>query len=152
MQTNGVLRVAAVGDIHYTRTSHGALQSLFAEATELADVLVLPGDLTDYGLAEEAKVLAKDLTSSLKIPAIAVLGNHDCEAGEEKEIVRILSDAGVRILDGDTCEVHGVGFAGLLVLQVFEGDGGIHLGLPDDAGEAKPEDGSDETREHAADQ
>jgi Icc-related predicted phosphoesterase len=113
VQTTGVLRIAAVSDIHYTRTSQGALQSLFAEATERADVLVLPGDLTDFGLAEEAKVLAKDLTSSLKIPAIGVLGNHDFEAGEEKDIVRILSDAGVRILDGDTYELHGVGFAGV---------------------------------------
>ena len=111
--TNGVIRVAAVSDVHYTKTSHGALQSLFAEITDSADVLVLPGDLTNYGLAEEAKVLAKDLTSSLKIPAVGVLGNHDFEAGEEKEIVRILTDAGVRMLDGDTYEVHGVGFAGV---------------------------------------
>jgi Icc-related predicted phosphoesterase len=111
--SNGVIRIAAVSDIHYTKTSQGAMQSLFAEITDGADVLVLAGDLTDYGLAEEAKVLAKDLTSSLKIPAVGVLGNHDFEAGEEKELVRILSDAGVRMLDGDTHEVHGVGFAGI---------------------------------------
>jgi Icc-related predicted phosphoesterase len=113
MTTKSVIRVAAVSDIHYTKTSQGALQSLFSEITETADVLVLPGDLTDYGLAEEAKVLAKDLTSSLRIPAVGVLGNHDFEAGEEKEIMKILSDAGVRMLDGDTCEVHGIGFAGV---------------------------------------
>jgi Icc-related predicted phosphoesterase len=69
--------------------------------------------LTDYGLAEEAHVLAKDLTTSLRIPAVGVLGNHDYEAGEEKEIVKILTDAGVRMLDGDTHEVHGIGFAGV---------------------------------------
>jgi Icc-related predicted phosphoesterase len=86
---------------------------LFAEITSAADVLVLAGDLTDYGLAEEAKVLAKDLTAFLKIPAVGVLGNHDFEANEEKEITRILQDAGVRMLDGDTYEVHGVGFAGV---------------------------------------
>src|SRR5687768_1837271 len=113
MTTNEVVRVAAVSDIHYTKNSQGSLQPLFSQISESADVLVLPGDLTDYGLAEEAKVLAKDLTSALRIPAVAVLGNHDFEAGEEKEIVRILSDAGVRMLDGDTCEVHGVGFAGV---------------------------------------
>jgi Icc-related predicted phosphoesterase len=111
--SNGVIRVAAVSDIHYTKTSQGALQTLFAEITDAADVLVLAGDLTDYGLADEAKVLAKDLTSWLKIPAVGVLGNHDYEAGEEKEVMRILSDAGVRMLDGDTHEVHGVGFAGI---------------------------------------
>jgi Icc-related predicted phosphoesterase len=113
MTTNGVVRVAAISDIHYSKMSHGTLQPLFAEITESADVLVLAGDLTDYGLAEEAKVLAKDLTSTLKIPAVGVLGNHDYEAGEEKEIAKILHDAGVRMLDGDTYEVHGVGFAGV---------------------------------------
>jgi Icc-related predicted phosphoesterase len=113
MAINGVVRVAAVSDIHYTKSSQGSLQPLLTQITEQADVLVLPGDLTDYGLAEEARILAKDLTSALKIPAVAVLGNHDYEAGEEKEITRILVDAGVRMLDGDTCEVHGIGFAGV---------------------------------------
>jgi Icc-related predicted phosphoesterase len=113
MTTPGVVRIAAISDIHYTKTSAGSLQPLFAEITENADILVLAGDLTDYGMAEEARVLAKDLTSSLKIPAVGVLGNHDFEAGEEKEIMRILTDAGVRMLDGDTYEVHGVGFAGV---------------------------------------
>jgi len=113
MTTTGVVRVAAVSDIHYNKSSQGVLQPLFAEITENADVLVLAGDLTDFGLAEEAKILARDLTSTLKIPAIGVLGNHDYEAGEEKEIARVLSDAGIRMLDGDTYETHGVGFAGI---------------------------------------
>ena len=111
--SNRAVRVAAVSDIHYGKTSQGMLQQLFAEITETADVLVLAGDLTDYGLTEEAKVLAKDLTASLKIPAVGVLGNHDFEAGEEKEVSKILTDAGVRMLDGDTYEVHGIGFAGV---------------------------------------
>ena len=113
MSMSRVVRVAAVSDIHYSKASQGALQPLFAEITEGADILVLAGDLTDFGLAEEARILAKDLTSSLRIPAVGVLGNHDFEAGEEKEIAAILGDAGVRILDGDTYEVHGVGFAGV---------------------------------------
>src|SRR6185503_10073735 len=113
MTTTGTIRIAAVSDIHYSKTSQGALQPLFAQITESADILVLAGDLTDYGLAEEARVLAKDLTASLKIPAVGVLGNHDYETGEEKEITRILQDAGVRILDGDTYEIQGIGFAGV---------------------------------------
>src|SRR6185503_6616378 len=113
MTTTGIIRIAAVSDIHYSKTSQGALQPLFAQITESADILVLAGDLTDYGLAEEARVLAKDLTASLKIPAVGVLGNHDFETGEEKEIAKILQDAGVRMLDGDTYEVHGIGFAGI---------------------------------------
>jgi Icc-related predicted phosphoesterase len=107
-----VVRVAAIGDVHCTKTSQGALQPLFQQISASADVLVLCGDLTDYGLPEEAQVLAKELTTSLKIPAVAVLGNHDFEAGQAQEVQRILSDAGIRMLDGDGCEVHGIGFAG----------------------------------------
>ena len=107
------VRIAAVADIHVKKTSQGAFQPLFARATEEADVLLLCGDLTDYGAIEEAKILAKEITTSLRIPAIGVLGNHDVESGHEKEIVQILTDAGIVMLDGDAHEVHGVGFAGV---------------------------------------
>jgi len=113
MLSKDLVRVAALSDIHYTKASQGALANLFAQITDSADVLVLAGDLTDFGLAEEARVLAKDLTAALKIPAVGVLGNHDYEAGEEKELTKILGDAGLRVLDGDTAEIHGIGFAGI---------------------------------------
>ncbi len=107
-----VVRLAALADIHYAKSSQGSLQPLFNQIAETADVLVLCGDLTDYGLAEEARVLAKDL-AAVKIPVVGVLGNHDFESGEEKEIVRILTDGGAHMLDGDTWEFRGVGFAGV---------------------------------------
>ena len=107
------LRIAAVADIHVRKTSQGTLQSLFAEITEKADVLLLCGDLTDYGTLEEGKILAREITSALRIPAVGVLGNHDFESGHEKELVDVLSEAGVTMLDGDSVEVHGVGFAGV---------------------------------------
>ena len=113
MTERDTLRIAAVADIHVKKTSHGAFQQLFAKITESADVLLLCGDLTDYGTIEEGKILAKEITSSLRIPGIAVLGNHDVEAGHEKELVEILTDAGVTVLDGDSIELHGVGFAGV---------------------------------------
>jgi Icc-related predicted phosphoesterase len=106
------VRLAAVGDVHCTRTSAGTLAPLFLEAAAQADVLLLAGDLTDYGLPEEARVLAREL-SGVKIPILAVLGNHDCETGKEEEVVQILSEAGVRMLDGDSVEIEGVGFAGV---------------------------------------
>ena len=109
-----VVRVAAIGDMHYSRTATaGSLQPLFAQITASADVLILCGDLTDYGLAEEARALVREITSTLKIPAVAVLGNHDYESGQQDEIKKILSDAGVVTLDGDTTEIHGIGFAGV---------------------------------------
>jgi Icc-related predicted phosphoesterase len=105
------LVIAAVGDIHCTRTSAGAMQALFAQLDPRVGVLLLCGDLTDYGLAEEARVLAKEL-SALKVPIVATLGNHDCESGHQAEIAQILADVGVHVLDGDACEIGGVGFAG----------------------------------------
>src|SRR4051812_46585199 len=99
------LRIAAVADIHVKKTGQGSMQTLFAKASEDADVILLCGDLTDYGTIEEAKVLAKEITAALRIPAIGVLGNHDFESGHEKEVVEILTDAGVTMLDGDSHEV-----------------------------------------------
>src|SRR5882672_12921871 len=106
------IRVAAVGDLHCTRASEGTLQPIFAKVAESADVLVLCGDLTDYGTAEEARVLAKEL-SATKLPTLAVLGNHDFESSAAPEVTQILADAaGVTVLDGTATEVLGVGFAG----------------------------------------
>lgn len=107
------LRIAAIADLHYTRTSQGAYQPLFAQITDEADILLLCGDLTDYGLAEEARLLGKELTAGLKIPAVGVLGNHDHESEQADEVRSIMIDAGVVILDGDAHEVQGVGFAGV---------------------------------------
>ena len=109
-----VVRIAAIADMHYSRTAAaGSLQPLFAQITEAADILVLCGDLTDFGLADEARALAREITSAVKIPAVAVLGNHDYESGQQDEIKKILTDAGVVPLDGDTTEIHGIGFAGV---------------------------------------
>lgn len=111
--TGGAVRIAAMGDLHYGKTSHGALAQVFALVSEQADALLLCGDLTDYGLPEEAKTLAKDLSSGVRVPVVAVLGNHDYEEGKQDEIRQILVDAGVTVLDGDAHEIHGIGFAGV---------------------------------------
>ena len=113
-QAKDFVRLAAVGDLHYGKGSRGQLQPLFNAVTRAeADVLLLLGDLTDYGLAEEAAELARELTGGIKIPIIGVLGNHDFESGAVAEVTRILSEAGVKLLDGETTEVHGIGFAGV---------------------------------------
>lgn len=106
------MRIAAVGDLHCRKDAAGTVAPLLAPVNDLADVLLLCGDLTDYGLAEEAHVLAKELTA-VRVPMIAVLGNHDWESGAPEEVVRILREAGVQVLDGDACELQGVGFAGV---------------------------------------
>ena len=107
------VRVAAIGDLHVSKSSQGAFQPLFSQISNSADVLALCGDFTDYGLPEEARVLMRDLTAAVKIPVVAVLGNHDYEAGRQDEIAQILRDGGVHVLDGEATEVHGIGFAGV---------------------------------------
>jgi Icc-related predicted phosphoesterase len=110
--TNGKVRLAAVGDIHCGQVPSATLQSLFADAAERADVLLLCGDLTDYGLPEEARQLLRDL-AAVRIPILAVLGNHDFESGRADEVKAILAGGGIKVLDGDGVEIHGIGFAGV---------------------------------------
>jgi Icc-related predicted phosphoesterase len=47
------------------------------------------------------------------MPMLAVLGNHDVESGAQKDLTQILDQTGVKVLDGDSCEVHGIGFVGV---------------------------------------
>jgi Icc-related predicted phosphoesterase len=108
----GTVRVAAIADLHYTKTSAGAHQPLISAIKDSADLLLMAGDLTDYGLPEEAQVLGRDL-AALRIPIVAVLGNHDAESGREQEVRHVLTESGVTVLDGDACEVAGVGVAGV---------------------------------------
>jgi len=112
MAERETLRIAATADLHVRKTSQGSLHPMFSRMTEVADVVLLCGGLTDYGDPEEARILAKEITSSLRIPAIGVLGNHDFESGKQADVASILGDAGVTMLDGDSIELHGVGFAG----------------------------------------
>ncbi|HEY6879200.1 MAG TPA: metallophosphoesterase [Polyangiales bacterium] len=115
MQTQPVarrpIRIAAVGDLHCTKASVGTIGPWISTVNERADVLLLCGDLTDYGLQEEAQVLAKEL-SGVRIPMLAVLGNHDCESGRPHEVTALLQEIGIQVLEGETAEIHGVGFVG----------------------------------------
>jgi Icc-related predicted phosphoesterase len=106
------IRVAAVGDLHCRKTSGGSLAPLLTHMNETADVLLLCGDLTDHGLEEEAHLLAKEL-AVVRLPMIGVLGNHDFHSNADGAVARILSEAGVQVLDGDAVEVCGIGFAGV---------------------------------------
>jgi Icc-related predicted phosphoesterase len=88
------------------------LSPLLQSVNERADFLLLCGDLTDYGLPEEAHILVGELAEAVRIPIVAVLGNHDFEAGQPVEVCRILTEAGIKVLDGEAHEVQGTGIAG----------------------------------------
>jgi Icc-related predicted phosphoesterase len=105
------LRIAAVGDLHVGETSHRAYRSLFDRVHEDADVLCLCGDLVNFGKSAEVDNLLEDLRTC-QIPMVGVLGNHEHECGQPEEVVRLMSEAGVRMLTGEAYEIEGVGFAG----------------------------------------
>jgi len=108
----GKLRVAAIGDLHVMEDSVAPYRELFTEIAEEADVLVLCGDLTNFGKTREAEILAEDIRSCA-IPVLGVLGNHDYECGQPEEVARILHEAGMTVLDEQAVEIDGVGFAGV---------------------------------------
>jgi Icc-related predicted phosphoesterase len=113
MSEPSILRIAAIADLHYGKSSGGKLATALDQANEAADVLLLCGDLTDYGLPEEAELLGRDLREHVDVPVLAVLGNHDFESARQDEVVDCLAAAGVHVLDGTCTEIGGVGFAGV---------------------------------------
>ncbi|HEV7443493.1 MAG TPA: metallophosphoesterase, partial [Steroidobacteraceae bacterium] len=80
MAEQGLLKVAAIGDLHVKEDGTASFRELFGEISRSADVLVIAGDLTDLGKPREAEILAEDLRAC-SIPVVAVLGNHDYECG-----------------------------------------------------------------------
>lgn len=107
------LRIAATADLHYGKHSRGMMHDAFAEISRDADVLLICGDVTDYGLTEEVEELVSDIRGAVRIPTIATLGNHDFESGQPEVVSKLLDDAGVNVLNGEAIEVAGVGFAGI---------------------------------------
>lgn len=107
------MRIAAVADLHFGRYPPEAYAPLLTKATADADVLAICGDLTDHGRVDEAQGLARALAQAARVPIVAVFGNHDFESGHVGAVRQVLQDAGVHVLDGDTFEIGGVGFAGV---------------------------------------
>jgi Icc-related predicted phosphoesterase len=110
-----VIRIAAVGDVHFGTGSGGSLRPSLEHLPDRADLLLIAGDLTRCGGPDEVRVLAEELRG-LPLPRVAVLGNHDYQADKEERVRRILEDSGVRVLEGQsiTLELDGVrvGIAG----------------------------------------
>ena len=105
------MRVAATADLHFTAQRFSILQDQLNKVRDEADVFLLAGDLTNFGKADEMEPLLNAIVR-LRIPTIAVLGNHDYESGQEGELMRMMTTAGIKVLDGSAYERDGVGFAG----------------------------------------
>src|SRR5689334_16133719 len=104
--SNGKLRVAAIGDLHVMEDSVAPYRELFTEMSNNADVVVLCGDLTNFGKVTEAQILADDIRAC-SVPVLGVLGNHDYECGAEDEVSQILHEAGMIVLDEQAHEIDG---------------------------------------------
>ncbi len=115
-EDRSLIRLAAVGDIHFSTDSRGILQPHLDRLAGSVDLLLLAGDLTRGGDRAEAAVLADEL-ATVHIPKVAVLGNHDYHLNQEKEIADLLECRGVHVLEGETVtiEVDGlrIGVAGV---------------------------------------
>jgi Icc-related predicted phosphoesterase len=105
------MRIAATADLHFSAQTQGLLKEQLGRVRDEADVLVVAGDLTNYGRPQEMEPLVNVLVR-LRVPTIAVLGNHDYECGQEAELIRMMTSEGIKVLDGTGYERDGVGFAG----------------------------------------
>jgi Icc-related predicted phosphoesterase len=105
------MRIAALADLHFTPAAYEGIKTLMERVRDEADVLILAGDLTNYGKASEMEPLLNVLVR-LRLPVVAVLGNHDYESGQEAELMKMMTEEGIKVLDGTAYERDGVGFAG----------------------------------------
>ena len=105
------MRIAALADLHFTPALYESIRNKLDAVRNDADVLVLAGDLTNYGKTTEMEPLLNALVR-LRIPVVAVLGNHDYESGQEAELMKMMTAEGIKVLDGTAYERDGVGFAG----------------------------------------
>ncbi len=105
------MRIAATADLHFSPPVWERIREKMEHVRNEADVLVVAGDLTNYGKTSEMEPLL-NLLVRLRIPVVAVLGNHDYESGQEQELMRMMSAEGIKVLDGTGYERDGVGFAG----------------------------------------
>jgi Icc-related predicted phosphoesterase len=105
------MRIAATADLHFTPQNATTLRNQFDKVRDDADLLVLAGDLTNYGRPAEMEPLLNTIVR-MRIPTVAVLGNHDYESEQQEELMRMMTAESIKVLDGSAYERDGVGFAG----------------------------------------
>jgi Icc-related predicted phosphoesterase len=106
------VRIAAIGDLHIRTSIDSAYVRQLIGIEDVADLLIVPGDITNGGLIREAE-LAGELFHRIGIPIVGVMGNHDRRTMRRRRFISILEQAGVRMLDGNTWEFQGLGIAGV---------------------------------------
>jgi len=105
------MRIAATADLHFAPQSVTVLRDQLDKVRNDADLLIIAGDLTNYGRPAEMEPLLNTMVR-LRVPIVAVLGNHDYESEQSAELIRMMTAEGIKVLDGSAYERDGVGFAG----------------------------------------
>jgi Icc-related predicted phosphoesterase len=100
-----MMRIAAVGDVHMDADVVGRFRPALELLPDLADVLLLAGDLTRHGTAAEARHVAGEF-GGLGLPVVAVLGNHDHHCDEVPGVIDVLTGAGIEVLEGTGTVIH----------------------------------------------
>lgn len=105
------MRIAATADLHFSPQRANILKEQLTPVRDQADLLIVAGDLTNYGQPSEMEPLVNVLVR-LRVPIVVVLGNHDYESDRQGELMKMMSEEGIKVLDGTGYERDGVGFAG----------------------------------------
>ncbi|UQU63685.1 metallophosphoesterase [Couchioplanes caeruleus] len=95
-----MIRIAAVGDVHVDKDVLGRYRPALEQLPDVADVLLIAGDLTRHGTVDEAKCMAQEF-GGLAVPVVVVLGNHDHQSDQELQVMDVLRDAGMTVLEGE---------------------------------------------------
>jgi predicted phosphodiesterase len=97
-----VVRLLLVSDIHDNVFGARAAARLAAGGGEPVDGVLLAGDLTDTGSAEEARLFLR-VFGPRRAPVLLAGGNH-----EDAPALRVFRRAGYRVLDDTTVPIAGV--------------------------------------------
>lgn len=105
------MRIAALADLHFSPQGYDRIREVMNRLRDEADLLVVAGDITNLGKPEEMESMLATFIR-LRVPIVAVLGNHDFESGKQEELSKMMIAEGVKLLDGSGYERDGIGFAG----------------------------------------
>ena len=110
-----MIRIAAVGDVHVDQDVLGRYRPALERLPDVADALLIAGDLTRHGTPQEAEAFATEF-GELGVPVVVVLGNHDHQSDQQAEVADVLADAGITVLEGTSVVLelngHRLGIAG----------------------------------------
>src|SRR5215472_1443450 len=84
------MRIAATADLHFSPQNYDRIREQMNRVRDDADLLVIAGDLTNYGRPQEMESLLNALVR-LRVPIVAVLGNHDYESGQHDQLMQMMT-------------------------------------------------------------